>query len=73
MAAKKKIKIVKRYKNLPDDTYTFVLNSSRLNVEIYDEDKTYPEGTFYMTMPDGMEFRYAFIPYELPEEVGDQG
>ena len=69
MQTKRRVKILKSYRNPVDNKFVVVFNSSRLSVQRYNGNKTYPEDAFYMTMPGGMDFRYVFVPD--PEDPED--
>ena len=60
------ISIVKSIHDVEKDLFYIAFNSSDLRVEIFSEDETYPDGTFYITMRNSTEeMRYAVIPTRI--------
>lgn len=66
MKPEKPISIVKTIHDVEKNLFYIAFNSSDLRAEIFDEDVTYPEGSFFITMHDSMnEMRYAIVPTRL--------
>ena len=62
----KYISIIKTMADVERNLFHIVFNNSDLRVEIFSDEVTYPEGTFYITMHDSTEeMRYAIIPTHL--------
>ncbi len=64
------VSIIETRVNYQRNTFSIVFDSAYLYVEIADDDKEYPEGTFFITMKDGVEHRYAVVPCEPKEKEG---
>ncbi len=66
MSTEKPISIVKTVHDVEKNLFYIVFNSTDLRAEIFDEEVIYPEGTFFITMPNEIdEMRYAIIPTRL--------
>lgn len=64
------VSIIETRVNYQQNTFSIVFDSAYLYVEIADDDKGYPEGTFFITMKDGVGYRYAVVPCEPKEKEG---
>ncbi len=63
----KKVSIIEVRRNHVNNTCSLVFDSADLTLEIADEDKCYPAGTFFVTMSGSQEIRYAVIPGSRPK------
>ena len=66
MQNNKPISIVKSIHDVEKNLFYIAFNSSDLRVEVFSEEVTYPEDTFYITMRNSTEeMRYAVIPTRM--------
>ena len=63
------VSIVGTFANVENDTFTIVFDTSKLRVQIVNENESYPEGTFFITLRNSMELRYAVIPCDCEKPI----